>query len=155
MTSPPAENSHAMAYDSLHGQVVLFGRQGMWLWDWFQLDPAIPENQSWSTIWVWDGFNWTKIFPVNSPRPRAQHALAYASANQQVVLFGGSGNLFQGHVAFSDTWTWDGSNWTEQFPTNSPPLRYAHAMVYDSAESRSVMFGGFDEQLNSYDDTWV
>ena len=122
---------------------------------WFQLDPAIPENQSWSTIWVWDGFNWTQISPANSPRPRAQHALAYASANQQVVLFGGSGNLFQGHVAFSDTWTWDGSNWTEQFPTNSPPLRYAHAMVYDSAESRSVMFGGFDEQLNSYDDTWV
>ena len=72
-----------------------------------------------------------------------------------MVLFGGSGNLFQGHVAFSDTWTWDGSYWTKQFPTNIPPLRYAHAMVYDSAESRSVMFGGFDEQLNSYDDTWV
>jgi len=109
---------------------------------WFQLDPAIPENQSWSTIWVWDGFNWTKISPTNSPRPRAEHALAYDSANQQVVLFGGSGNLFQGHVAFSDTWTWDGSNWTEESPQTSPPSRAYHSMAYDSAHGLAVLFGG-------------
>ena len=185
ITSPPAENSHAMAYDSLHGQVVLFGRQGTWLWDgssWTQPSPKTSPgprfgcamaydskrmqvvlfggqdaitNQYLGDTWLWDGFNRTQISPANSPRPRAQHTLAYDSVNQQAVLFGGSGTLFQGHVAFSDTWTWDGSNWTEQFPTNSPPLRYAHAMVYDSAQSWSVMFGGFDEELNSYGDTWV
>jgi uncharacterized protein (TIGR03437 family) len=184
MTSPPAENSHAMAYDSLHGQVVLFGRDGLWLWDgsnWTQPSPKTSPgprfgcamaydskrmqvvlfggqdeitNQYLGDTWVWDGFNWSQISPANSPRPRAQHTLAYDSANQQVVLFGGTGN-FQNHVAANDTWTWDGSNWTEQFPTSIPPLRYAHAMVYDSAQSHSVMFGGFDEQLNSYDDTWV
>jgi len=55
----------------------------------------------------------------------------------------------------NDTWTWDGSNWTEQFPMNSPPLRYAHAMVYESAQSQSVMFRGFDNELNTYDDTWA
>jgi uncharacterized protein (TIGR03437 family) len=185
ITSPPAENSHAMAYDSLHGQVVLFGRDGLWLWDgsnWTQPSPKTSPgprfgcamaydskrmqvvlfggqdeitNQYLSDTWVWDGFNWTQISPANSPRPRAQHTLVYDSVNQQVVFFGGTGNLFQSHVAFNDTWTWDGSNWTEQFPTNSPPLRYAHAMVYDSAQSQSVMFGGFDEELNTYDDTWV
>jgi hypothetical protein len=142
-----------MAYDSLHGQVVLFGRQGMWLWDgsnWTQPSPKTSPgprfgcamaydskrmqvvlfggqdaitNQYQGDTWVWDGFNWTQISPANSPRPRAQHTLVYDSVNQQVVLFGGSGN-FQSHIAANDTWTWDGANWTEQFPTNSPPLRY-------------------------------
>jgi uncharacterized protein (TIGR03437 family) len=185
MTSPPAENSHAMAYDSLHGQVVLFGRQGMWLWNGSNWTQPFPKkspgprfgcamaydskhmqvvlfggqdaitNQYLGDTWLWDGSNWTQISPANSPRPRAQHTLVYDSFNQQMVFFGGTGNEFQSKSVFHDTWTWDGSNWTEQFPTNSPPLRYAHAMVYDSAQSQSVMFGGYDDELNTYGDTWV
>ena len=184
-TSPPAQNSHAMAYDSLHGQVVLFGRNGTWLWDgsnWSKQSPRTSPsvrggcamaydathnqvvlfggsddvtNAYLDDTWVWDGSNWTQLQPANSPRPRAEHTLIYDPAKGQVVFFGGDGNLFESHVAFNDTWVWDGTNWAEKFPQNSPPLRYAHAMVYDSAQGQSVMFGGYDEHLNTYGDAWV
>jgi hypothetical protein len=36
---------------------------------------------------------------------------AYDSGHQQIVMFGGTQNLDQ--CFFDDTWTWDGSAWTE------------------------------------------
>src|SRR5882672_1673729 len=43
--SPPARNSHAMAYDAARGQDVLFGGSG-------------ANNGLLSDTWVWDGSNW-------------------------------------------------------------------------------------------------
>jgi hypothetical protein len=36
--------------------------------------------------------------------------MAFDAAHNQVVLFGGNPD---GSNALSDTWTWDGNNWTE------------------------------------------
>jgi uncharacterized protein (TIGR03437 family) len=144
-TSPPARLGHAMAYDSAHGQVVLFGgvTQGY-------------SGQVLNDTWVWDGINWTEKAPQNSPPARYGHAMAYDSAHSQVVLFGGDdGNLDSFHGgAFNDTWVWDGANWTEQAPQHSPPARYAFAMVYDSAHSQVVLFAG-ELSNGPLDDTWV
>jgi hypothetical protein len=44
--------------------------------------------------------------------------MAYDAATQTVVLFGGSGN---GGVQFTDTWNWNGTTWTQQFPASARP----------------------------------
>jgi hypothetical protein len=69
---------------------------------------------------------------------------------QRVVLFSGwthSGIL-------SDTWEWDGSNWTQRSPATSPSARQWHAMAHDSARQRVVLFGGSDQPNYSSSDTW-
>jgi uncharacterized protein (TIGR03437 family) len=140
---PPARAGHAMVYDSAHGQVVLFGGIG-------------SDNQILSDTWTWDGSNWTQKSPSNSPSARSAHAMAYDSAHSQVVLYGGSAAVLFGGPAiiFNDTWTWDGSNWTQKSPSNSPSARVGHAMAYDSAHSQVVLYGGQDFVI-AFNDTWT
>jgi hypothetical protein len=146
VNNPPARRDHAMAYDAAHGQVVLFGG-------------SVPSsdgsnNRVLSDTWTWDGSNWTKRFTANSPPARAYHRMAYDSLHQQVVLFGGTTTFAAS--PFSDTWVWDGTNWTQKFPANSPPARRAHAMAYDAARGQVVLFGGCCGVPNSdVQDTWV
>ena len=66
--------------------------------------------------------NWAQKSPQTSPPARQNTALAFDSAHGQVVLFGGqpySAGVFQ----TNDTWVWDGTNWTQKSPQNSPPAR--------------------------------
>lgn len=76
--------------------------------------------------------------PARVLEARSSHAMAYDSARGRVVLFGGQGS--------SDTWEWDGNDWTLRSPNNSPPARSRHAMAYDSARQHVVLFGP---------DTWL
>ena len=45
------------------------------------------------------------------------------------------------------------ANWSQSKPSTSPPGRIGHAMVYDSARQRTVLFGGNTKTGNSTD-TW-
>ena len=52
--------------------------------------------------------------------------MAYDAARAQVVLFGGlDGQILQDEhpLEKDDTWVWDGTNWTQKSPANSPPPR--------------------------------
>jgi uncharacterized protein (TIGR03437 family) len=133
---PPERSGHSMAYDSAHGQVVLFGGSNG--------GNADVLNDT----WVWDGANWTQKSPQTSPPARYRHVMAYDSAHGEVVLFGGSSNV-------GDTWIWDGSNWTEKSPATSPPARLNAAMSYDAAHGQIVLFGGIGQKLNDLGDTWL
>lgn len=95
-TSGSGSNAFAMAEDGARSDVVLFG-----------------ENRD---TWTWDGATWTVRNPVHSPPARFGAAMAYDSAHRVVVLFGGS--TVGGGVAhdFNDTWTWNGSDWTQVSP---------------------------------------
>jgi hypothetical protein len=42
-----------------------------------------------------------------------------------------------------DTWTWNGSTWTQQAPATSPPARVGASMAYDATASDIVLFGGY------------
>jgi uncharacterized protein (TIGR03437 family) len=90
--------------------------------------------------WVWDGSNWTQKFPQTNAVERGNQAMAYDAAHQQVVMFAGFN--YMPASLLDDTWVWDGSNWTQKLPQNSPPARDYHAMAYDSTNSQIVMFGG-------------
>ncbi|MGH9044189.1 MAG: cell wall-binding repeat-containing protein, partial [Acidimicrobiales bacterium] len=55
----------------------------------------------------------------------------------------------------NDTWTWDGTDWTQQNPATSPPALGAAAMTYDPATGNVVLFGGQDLNGNVLDATWT
>lgn len=127
-------SGHAVAYDSARQRVVLFGGIQGW--------PPYVLNDTWE----WNGKDWTQRAPASSPPARGLHAMAYDSARQRTVLFGGTSGG-------NDTWEWDGNNWTQRFPATSPPGRSCHAFVYDSARRRTVLFGG-GGGANFLNDTW-
>src|SRR5262249_46248534 len=88
---------------------------------------------------------------VGSPPAREDGGLATDSTGN-VVLFGG----FQAatDTYLGDTWTWDGTSWTEQHPADSPTPRAGFGMVYDGARHQVVLWGGSDG-YTTFQDTWV
>jgi hypothetical protein len=81
--------------------------------------------------------------------------MAYDEAAGNIVLFGG---MTGSGVFLNDTWTWDGTTWTQQSPPVSPPARRfdIQEMTYDAATGTVVIFGGLkDSSLNVLGDTWT
>src|ERR1700690_3492247 len=54
---------------------------------------------------------WTQQAPAVRPTARVATAMAYDAATGTTVLFGGFGRC---ECALGDTWTWDGTTWTQQ-----------------------------------------
>jgi hypothetical protein len=68
-----------------------------------------------------------------------------------MILFGGwSGS----GGCLDDTWAFDGTDWSQLSPIDSPDARYQASMAFDPAMGQMILFGGLDssEDLN---DTWV
>jgi hypothetical protein len=61
----------------------------------------------------------------------------------------GTGVLFD----HGQTWTWDGTTWTQQQPASSPSPREYAAMAYDAATKTVVLFGG--TAAGPLNDTWT
>ena len=137
VTTPPARAYHAMAYDAAQKRVVMFGGIG---------DPntfvALPD------MWEWDGVDWTQRTPATMPSARYYHAMVYDPVFQRTLLVDGrTASLF-----FNDAWLWDGNTWTQTAIT--PFTLTGHALGYDSARGRVVLFGGLDPSDVVHGDTW-
>ena len=104
---------------------------------------------------------WTQLSPSHAPPPRYGAAMAYDSTRHQVVLFGGEGpvtNVYGPVPNLNDTWTWDGTTWTQRLPQSSPPARSGHSMAFDSDRGVVVLFGGFTAGVENggfLNDTWT
>ncbi len=69
--------------------------------------------------------------------------MTFDAANGYVILFGG--NSDDGYaVPSSETWTYDGSDWTQLSPATTPTRRRDGAIAYDEANGNTVMYGGVD-----------
>jgi cysteine-rich repeat protein len=150
-SNPTARNNHATAYDGGRGRVVLFGGFGN--------SGSASENLA--DTWEFDGVEWQQRQPSTAPSARNSHAMAYDGGRGRVVLFGGFGvgggsgsGVGSGSSVgtLSDTWEFDGSTWTQRQPVAAPSARYGHAMTYDAARNRIVLFGGFSGW--NLGDTW-
>ncbi len=118
---------YSMAFDSLRGVAVLFtGTQ----------------------TWEWNGSQWM-LKNDSGGTPRNNAKLAYSSALQQVVLFGGE----IGGFYTTDLQAWDGAQWT-QVSDGGVPRRGSHGLAFDIARGRLVVFGGTDEVAAAFGDTW-
>ena len=65
--------------------------------------------------------DWSQLHPATAPLPRDSAAVAYDPSTHTVVLSAGeSGCGGLGREVYTDTWTWNGSAWT-QVSTQAPP----------------------------------
>ncbi len=84
--------------------------------------------------------------------------MAYDAESDRVILFGGAEGYIESDKPLNDTWSYDADfdRWTRLSPSTVPPARSSHAMAYDEASDRVILFGGttgvFEPPLG---DTWT
>ncbi len=139
-TTPHSNDPPMMAYDAATGTVVLF--RG-------------ANCERFTQTWTWDGTTWTQQADAHNPPGRSYlNMMAYDAATGTVVLLGGEASCEpHGYTVLADTWTWNGTRWTQQHPAASPPGRENASMAYDAATGTQVLFGGFDG--SPLGDTWT
>lgn len=144
----------AVVWDPFHERGVLFGGQ---------------SQQRLGDTWHWDGSGWALLSPAKAPPPRSGHALVWDAVRRRVVLFGGRSDT----GLLSDTWEWnaapreqsalggrtcgidaDGLTWTRADAVQAPPAREHHALAWDAARQRVVLFGGSSDG-GLLGDTWT
>ena len=131
-TSPGARDRHAMAFDPARQVVVLF----------------TGEATGDSATWTWDGTNWTSLTPTTRPPRLQDYAMAFHLGRGQTILFGGY-NLEVGTYD-TNTWGWDGLNWTNIALNAAPAGRANHAMAYDHLHNVFLLTGGADNVAESW-----
>lgn len=101
--------------------------------------------------WTFDGALWVQHQPASSPIARGHVAMAYDWATKQLVAFGGevppcgatpTSTPTSPQGAFADTWTWNGSIWSQQHPAASPPAAGGGCAAYDARSNQLLMYGG-------------
>ena len=127
-TRPPPTGGHALVYEVVGVQVILFGGYD---------NGAFSRSDTWS----WNGTDWTQLVPGTSPPARTNHAMAYDSIFREIVLFGG-GSAPGADTNFNDTWVFEdilrvprtkddckGGGWTEFVRANGTPFKNQGACV--------------------------
>ena len=149
-TGPSPRRAHPMTFDSVRSRVVLFGGFGG------------PGPGALADTWEYDaaGSAWTQVADTG-PEACFNAALVFKTA--LIELFGGvSGpaNTPTPPTIFDFSWEWDGTHWTARQDMGPGP-RVGHAMAYDTARDRMVLFGGAASPLDdplatatALGDTW-
>jgi hypothetical protein len=85
--------------------------------------------------------------------------MAFDDARGVAVMFGGAIPGEGGPAPrLNDTWEWDGARWIERVAVTVPTPRLRHAMAYDAARKRVLLFGGNTQDVPVFtvlDDTWT
>ncbi|MGH2692466.1 MAG: kelch repeat-containing protein, partial [Actinomycetota bacterium] len=86
---------------------------------------------------------WVQVGSYTPPFIRMNAAMAFDSNSGETLLFGGNvPSNVNGNGLMGDTWTFDGSRWTEHQPAPSPSLRTGARAVWDATRGQVVLFGG-------------
>ena len=147
-TGPGPRRNHAMAFDPGFGKTILFGGLGG------------PGPTALADTWEYDvNKNWTQVEDIG---PAACFGSGFVFTIETATLYGGASGLSGAPppVVFGVTWEWDRKVWTARQDIGPGP-RVGHAIAYDPARSRVVLFGGADLPLDDpaaagavHGDTW-
>jgi len=156
-TAPPARYLHAWASDG--GGLVLFGGSS-WVPNPVGGGPPTggPGTAAFRDTWrLVPPAGWTRLCNTSPcsdtlPPARAGHAMAYAGAAGDVLLFGGAQGLSS---ALGDTWLWSGNRWAQLTTAESPPARTGHTLVRDPSREVVVLYGGTDDPGSDYTGDFV
>ena len=132
-TAPLARISHALAYDSRRGLVVLHGGIGA------------QNSEYLEDTWVFDGTTWREVVTSVHPRPQQGHGMAFDPVRGVTVLFGGFG--------IAETWEFDGQTWIRR-PLSVHPPSGAWSLAWDPLR-RQVLALGFGEGDQGGYQTWT
>jgi hypothetical protein len=178
-SGPSARGGTVMVYDSLRGQVVLFGGTTTTNQTTTNItNPGVDYNDTWIGKWDGSNFTWTNPIPdgvAGSPPARSWASMAFDG--QYVWLTGGmlhgdeKAQQAPGTTAefYKDVWRWDGSSWTQMDPPTGPAGLAAMAMMFDpdhgtggpNGAGQLVLFGGNfttgtgNGTVNPNSNTWV
>ncbi|MGH9456152.1 MAG: Kelch repeat-containing protein [Thermoanaerobaculia bacterium] len=143
--SPDDRRFSGIAYDPNLEKTVLYGG-----WD--------GANYVRET-WTWNGTRWTEVEADTQDTPafRALPIMFYDPDLGKIVVYGGIGRLERTGtlVRFGDTFTFDGSRWSELTSASSPPPRYGALVAFNPADGRTHMFGGKNETEEFIAEHWV
>lgn len=137
-TSPLPRSGHAMAFDATHGQMVMFG--GFL---------SQPTPTWYADTWLFDAKGWHQALTPTPPVARAGHTLAYHPGLQSVVMIGGAGGKDVTATSWNydfrrETWLWNGTAWTQQFPAVQPGPAYTIVVAYDDTKQALTVHVGDD-----------
>jgi cysteine-rich repeat protein len=146
LTTGSAPTSHAIAFDSKRGKVMLYVGNGA--------GPiSIPDTGPGGDLFEYDGRSWTPQQSLDGPKSERQD-MAYDAARGQLVVFAVLHDPF--FQRFTETWTWDGARWDKRVAGSGPELRTRAAMAYDVVHRQLLLFGGQHYMSpNGFGDTWV
>jgi hypothetical protein len=136
---PPVRQRHSLTFDSTRGKTLLFG--------------GSAGTTRFQEVWEYDGTDWTMVpTPAVAPIVRDRVAFAFDPVHQETILFGGRGPTNSNNLA--DTWTWNGTAWTQLDVTLQPTARANAAVAYDDLHQLTLLFGGA-ATAGTQQDTWA
>lgn len=152
--SPPRRSQASMCTANSLGGVLLFGGTN------FNNPPGTNGEVLWNDTWVYSSTNdtWTQIVTSGAvPVARAGASLLYDHHAGVYVLHGGYREVAGLIAPLSDTWTFDGTNWTDVTATygspTAPLVRFSSA---DGPGGCHVLFGGSTAVFGTINNnTWV
>src|SRR5262249_37756005 len=77
-----------------------------------------------------------------APEARIVASMAYFPPTDRVVLFGGLSCNGDDCDPLDDTWTYDGTSWTQRDPADAPGPRFGAAIAFHAPSGKLVLFGG-------------
>ncbi|MBX9602681.1 MAG: hypothetical protein K2X35_16875 [Bryobacteraceae bacterium] len=125
---PPAgpRDHMVMSYDEKRATSVVYG------------GAVLINDIQWKLdTWEYDGTAWSKR-DGPTPGARAHHAMAYDSARNVTLLYGGFDDKNRYEPSL---WQWDGTSW-KLLSTEGPGVRARHRMAFDAARGEMVLYGG-------------
>jgi hypothetical protein len=97
---------------------------------------------------------WTELFPQGPlPAGRDAPSMVLDPRDATLVMFGGVNTT----GPLDDSWTYDpkANIWTDLKPSGPvPAARWGHALAFDAATRRVILFGGYDG-TTYHNDTWA
>lgn len=133
--SPSPRRGHALAYDPLRNQAVLFGGE--------------DNVSTLADTWTFDGVQWSERTQLSAPSPRIGCTFAFAGQLQRLVLLFGK----HGNSVLDEAWTWDGASWAQQTHATRPSARH-RAAGCQAAGGAVFVFGG-EGSNGSLGDAWL
>jgi hypothetical protein len=147
---PPAPRLDGAAVSAdLSGGVLVFG--GITASGGTLLNPqSVLTDQT----WTWNG-SWTQLHPGITPSPRSAASMVADPPRGNVLLFGGEqfdpGATGGTRVELADTWTWNGSTWTQLHPRHHPDATDSSPLLAYDPATREVV--GIDDRGATW--TWA
>ncbi len=126
-----------LAFDVDRQTLVLFGG--------YRIAPPAADIRD---TWEWNSAaGWTLRRPATIPPARIGTTMAYDQARHLVVMFGGRGTVggtiacgtVGAEICSADTWTWNGTDWTQLHPEKNPQP-FVPTMTYDQSSGAVVLY---------------
>jgi hypothetical protein len=125
--SPLPTWAGAMCFDAQRGECILFGGY------------SNTAGADLNTTWAWDGLAWSSKTTTSTPPARRHQAMCYDAQRGVIVMAGGVTTNTSPATTYSDTWEWNGTNWTARVSSPSPSGTANAALAYDSQRNKCVL----------------